>query len=355
MTMQSGNANVTPERINALAEQMREKMRASLKEIDDINMQVRLLSFNAQVEAARAGASGQAFGVVASYMGELATRTSDVAENLATQVQAEIDEMAVISRQLATDVRGARLADLALNNIDLIDRNLYERTCDVRWWATDASLTQACADPDHAEVVRHASKRLGVILDAYTVYFDLVLCLPDGRVIANGRPRQFQSVGSNVSKQEWFQSAMATSSGDEFGFQTVHKTALVGNERILAYSCTVREDGEADGAVLGVLGILFRWDALAQTVVEQTSVPAWEKELTRALVVDREGAILADTEGRMLLDRLSFEGMSNRFEEAKGFVVAEFDRARAVIAYARAPGFETYSTGWYSVVIQRLQ
>ena len=26
---------------------------------------------------------------------------------------------------------------------DLIDRNLYERTCDVRWWATDDSLVQA--------------------------------------------------------------------------------------------------------------------------------------------------------------------------------------------------------------------
>ena len=30
-----------------------------------------------------------------------------------------------------------------LTNIDLIDRNLYERSCDVRWWATDSSVVDA--------------------------------------------------------------------------------------------------------------------------------------------------------------------------------------------------------------------
>ena len=36
--------------------------------------------------------------------------------------------------------RGQRLTDLAHHMIEIIDRNLYERSCDVRWWATDAAL-----------------------------------------------------------------------------------------------------------------------------------------------------------------------------------------------------------------------
>lgn len=35
------------------------------------------------------------------------------------------------------------MTDLALNVVDLIDRNLYERSCDVRWWATDSAVVQA--------------------------------------------------------------------------------------------------------------------------------------------------------------------------------------------------------------------
>ena len=37
------------------------------------------------------------------------------------------------------------MVDLALNAIEFIDRNLYERTCDVRWWATDSAVVDCVA------------------------------------------------------------------------------------------------------------------------------------------------------------------------------------------------------------------
>lgn len=352
--MSTNDQQVTPERISELAASIQGKMGRALCEIESISTQVRLLSINARVEAARAGANGRSFGVVAGAMGDLAGRTTQVASTMSSKVQADIDAMAHISQRLSTDVRGARLSDLALNNIDLIDRNLYERSCDVRWWATDSSLVEACAAPDDPALVRHASQRMGVILNAYTVYFDLVLCDRGGIVIANGRPQQHCSVDHNLVDQEWFQSAVRSASGEDFGFQSVHVSPLVGDQRILAYSCAVREGGQAHGQVLGVLGILFRWDALAQTVVEATPVTAAEKPLTRALIIDTEGSILADTAGRMLLDRLSLPGMTQMLAQPKGFVVAEVDGAQSVIAHALSPGFETYATGWHSVIIQRL-
>ena len=59
--------------------------------------------------------------------------------------------------------RGERMMDLSLNAIELIDRNLYERTCDVRWWATDSAVVDCAASPAPAAVT-YASERLGVIL-----------------------------------------------------------------------------------------------------------------------------------------------------------------------------------------------
>ncbi len=68
-------------------------------------------------------------------------------------------------------------------NIDLIDRCLYERTCDVRWWATDSAVVDALA---HAtpHSYEYATRRLGVILKAYTVYLDLVLADHTGIIMA---------------------------------------------------------------------------------------------------------------------------------------------------------------------------
>ncbi len=40
-----------------------------------------------------------------------------------------------MTRAMSHRANGERLVDLALNAIEIIDRNLYERSCDVRWWA----------------------------------------------------------------------------------------------------------------------------------------------------------------------------------------------------------------------------
>lgn len=347
--------NVTPERIQELSNSIRMKFDDATQEIDEINKQSHMLSLNAQIEAARAGEAGRTFSVVAKSMEQLSSRTRKVADQLASHVQQDIGELSLISKQLSTDVRGQKLADLALNNIDLIDRNLYERSCDVRWWATDPSLTEACLHPDNAELTRHAGDRMSVILKAYTVYFDLVLCTPDGKVIANGRPQEFRSAGTVVEKSAWFRSALATRSGDEFGLETVHASPLVNGQRILAYSCAVREGGASTGKVLGVLGILFRWDSLAQTVVRDTPLSELERPNTRAMILDNSGLVLADTGEGVLRDHIQFKGMDRLFEEKKGFTVTEYESQPAVVAHAFSRGFETYSTGWHSVIIQTLR
>ena len=237
------------ETICRLTKSIAANMNNSLRQIDDINMQVRLLSFNAQVQAAKAGEAGRTFSVVANEIGNLSTKTAGVAESLAAQTSQDIKQLAEISEQLASEVSGNRLVDLALTNIDLIDRNLYERSCDVRWWATDASAVDALSNPT-PEKRAHASKRLGVILDAYTVYYDIVLCDLHGNVVANGRPDRFRSAGLNVSASAWFQEAIGSTSGNQFGFQSVHASQLVAGKHILAYSCSVREQGAADGKLL---------------------------------------------------------------------------------------------------------
>lgn len=184
-----------------------------------------MLALNARIEAARAGTAGAAFSVVAEEMQMLGAKTSNIANDLANKTGGAIDDLLDL---IGSSIRGTRLSDLALTNIDLVDRNLYERTCDVRWWATDSSLVDALADPT-PENLAYASRRMGVILGAYTVYFDLVLCDNQGQVVANGRPDLFKSVGENAGQANWFRQARDSRSGDDYGFETAHRSNLVNN------------------------------------------------------------------------------------------------------------------------------
>jgi hypothetical protein len=193
---------------------------------------------------------------------------------------------------------------------------------------------------------------MGVILDAYTVYFDLVLCDSSGRVVANGRPEKFNSLGQDQSSAVWFRKAMQSANGNEFGFQSAHRSTLVGNRQVLAYSCGVRTGGEANGQVLGVLGILFNWSGLAEPIVTKIPVDVSEQDLTEAYIIDQRGILLATNTGATLGSVLELPEINRVFENTKGFFVAKRAGRRICIGHARAPGFETYSTGWYSIVVQ---
>ncbi|MCF6149332.1 MAG: chemotaxis protein [Candidatus Kuenenia sp.] len=347
------NGDFSPERITRLALQLSSKMDNAIKDIQKITFQSRILSLNAKVEAARAGEVGAAFSVVATEMGSLSQEISGLVENLEGEASKDFKEIAKINENISTNYRGLRLSDLALTNIDLIDRNLYERSCDVRWWATDNSLVDALTKktPDAYD---YASKRMGIILDAYTVYFDLVLCNPEGMIVANGRSDRYRSIGEDASRSKWFQEAMKCATGDDFGWGIVHRSPLVNNELALIYTTAVRENGDKYGNVIGALGIIFKFAALAQTIVETTPLSKEEKEKSRVCIVDEKGLVLADTHHRNLEDTIDFTGKFKLFETKKGFILAEYNNEKCCIAHAKAPGYETYTTGWHSLIIQTM-
>ena len=347
------NEDISPERITILTTELSANLDKVIRDIEQINLQSNILSINAKIESARAGKAGAAFSVVASEMGTLSNAISVLVEALEKKSSNDFKEIARINEHISTSFRGTRLSDLALTNIDLIDRNLYERSCDVRWWATDNSMVEALTEKT-PQAISTACERISVILDSYTVYFDLVLCDCEGNVIANGFKNQYQSMGKNVSDAKWFQEAMKCASGQAYAWETVHRSPLVDNELALVYTTAVRDQGSANGQIIGALGIIFRYEDLAQTILENVPLSADERKRSRLCIVDDSGLILADSDHKTLEDRIDFQEREQLFAEAKGFIIGEYNGSKCCIAHASAPGYETYSTGWHSLIIQEM-
>jgi hypothetical protein len=343
--------NFTLEEVVEFTDLIAEKLDGAIDKVDSINHKTHVLSVNASIEAARAGTYGRPFGIVATNMSELSEETSKITDRMRNDTK-EILRVGSMIKSQSKDFRGNRLSNMALVNIDLIDRNLYERTADVRWWATDGSVVDALSKktPDS---YTFASKRLGVILQAYTVYYDLVLADTNGNIVANGNS-QFYSVNTNVSDSAWFTSAMRTKSGSEFGFQTVHRSPLVNSNLSLVYSCAVRENGDTKGNIVGVLGVIFKWESLSQTVIKNTPIGEEEKGNTRICIVDDSGLVLADSENKMLKDTIAFDKKTSLFSEKRNYVFTDYGGIDCCLGHAQSPGFEGYSTGWHSVIIQKL-
>lgn len=339
----------TPERISKLSVLLQTRIRDAVADIERINLQLRLLSFNAQIEAARAGESGRSFAIVSSEMVSLAQSTQSATIGISTDTESLASELAAISRELTTSVKGTRLTDLAHTNIELIDRNLYERSCDCRWWATDSAVVSVLEKDDPA-VVRQTQERLAVILKAYTVYFDIVVANLAGRIVANGRPDLFASTGMDCANAGWFASALATGSGDEFGFQSVHESPLANGERALVYSCKICQNGNAQSTPIGVLGVVFRWNALAQTIVEATAIEESARTRTQVCIVDDHAVVLASTDKASLGQTFPLENCDSLFKAGKTSIETTLNGQPALVAHAASPGYETYRTGWHALI-----
>jgi hypothetical protein len=337
-----------PETIVDLAEQVSALTRQKVADIRAITGRTKVLALNALIEAARAGNAGRGFSVVAAEVKAISGEVEMVAQHLEAELVDQAQRLESLGRRIIGQMRGDRLIDLALNAIEIIDRNLYERTCDVRWWATDRAVVDCAADPT-PENCRYAAERLGVILGAYTVYLDLWVADAEGRVIATGRASRYpRAVGAPVANEPWFRQAMACRSGDEFVAADVAPCALLDGAATATYATAIREGGRTHGAPLGVIAVHFDWAPQAQTVVDGVRMTPEERQRTRVLLLDARHRVIAASDRKGLLEEIvpleTGGAARGSYRDADG----------ATISFALTPGYETYrGLGWYGCIIQQ--
>jgi len=329
--------------INRLTAEVNQIAVDKTKAIQQITNQMKMLALNALIESSRAGAQGAGFAVVAQEVRGVGQQVESIARELETQLTKRTGDLVASIDRMSQRSRGERMVDLSLNAIELIDRNLYERTCDVRWWATDSAVVD-CAVAPEAVAVHQASERLAVILGAYTVYLDLWLCDLEGNVIANGRADRFRVAGQNVGDTKWFREARSLRSGDDYVAGDVENQPLLGNAQVATFCASVRAGGQANGAPVGVLAIHFDWEPQARAIVQ--GVRIGEHDRARVLLVDSNFRVIAASDRQGILTErisLSLNGQRSGFNQ---------DRAGAMVAFHATPGYETYrGLGWYGVIV----
>ncbi|PXW23095.1 methyl-accepting chemotaxis protein [Paraburkholderia caballeronis] len=340
-----------PQAIVELTHEVRRLATGKINEINDINRETTFLALNALIEAARAGNAGKGFAVVANQVKYVSKRISEITTGLNKELAGSLSTLTELGDSMIERLQshdGQRCADLALNMIDVVDRNLYERSCDVRWWATDSAVVECLVDQNDASA-DHASSRLAVILDSYTVYRDLWVVDANGVVVANGRHDVYPVRGHNVSSAEWFRAALKTKSGADYVASDIETVAPLRGAQVATYSTAIREGGAVNGRVLGALVIFFDWAPQADAVVKGVRLSDEEWQRTRCMIVDSSFRVIAASDSKgILAERFHLQANGKR----SGYYAAPNG---TVVSFAVTPGYETYrGLGWYGVVVQRL-
>lgn len=137
--------------------------------------------------------------------------------------------------------------------VDIMDRNLYERANDCRWWALTATFQRLLAKPELSSQEKSAiTKVLVYINKAYTVYSNLVVFDRNGYIVATSNPAYQRMVGETITA-DWAKAALQLRQSQDYVVSDFEPSPLYGNQPTYIYAAAIRHQEQTVGGI----GIVF--------------------------------------------------------------------------------------------------
>ncbi|TCS37415.1 chemotaxis signal transduction protein [Paucimonas lemoignei] len=200
-------------------------------------------------------------------------------------------------RDLYQTVIGSNLNDAEFVShllVDLLDRNLYERSDDCRWWALTPELRLRLAEQ---ELDLESTQQITAILDyinrLYTVYTRIFVYDRDGVIIASSRDGEGDaSIVGTMLDAETLAQVTALRGEQNYHVSAFSSSQLYDGAPTYIYHAAIR-DPHHDGMVVGGIGLVFdstiEFSAMLQSCLAG-------KEAAHAFYIDRQGRIISSTD-----------------------------------------------------------
>jgi chemotaxis signal transduction protein len=253
---------------------------------DAIQRELNRTVWNGNVRLVSSTDSGTDFTkVLLREIGNAGRRTQETFERSISELQETVVSAILDDAQL--------LASLA---VDVLDRNLYERANDCRWWALNGALSRhlsgqaAASDQDASEILRH-------INSLYTVYHDIVLFDATGRIVAVSNASHSSKVGRSLN-EPWVAATLELRDSQQFAVSAFAPSDLYDGKHTLVYGAAVRNESRR---VVGGISIVF------------DSAPQFEAMLRDALPRTESGDMASGCIGLFVDSRLNVVAATSEF------------------------------------------
>ncbi|CAN7239313.1 chemotaxis protein CheW [Pseudorhodoferax sp. LjRoot39] len=250
------------------------------QDADAINRALRRVVWNGQLMAGHLEGDALRLKAVLTQINQASLRTR-------RRVDMALDELAQTSLWRARR-QSRELARLAA---DILDRNLYERANDCRWWALSPALQQGLAAAAGPASWDALSAVLDHVNGLYTVYSRLVVFDPAGRIRGASRAAERPDLAGLEVPAGWVAAVQALRGSQQYAASDFADTSLHEDGPTYTYLAAVRAPGQ--GALLGGIAIVFHaareFQAILRDVLGERS--------GFAAFVDAQGRVLARSGG----------------------------------------------------------
>ncbi len=141
-------------------------------------------------------------------------------------------------------------------SIDIMDRNLYERANDCRWWALTSTFKEILSQNESISDIQkqQISSILKYINDLYTVYTNLFIYDKNGIILAVSNENETHLVGKQLTN-DWINKTLHLENSSKYSVSPFEATPLYNGKHSYIYGASITSV-ESNQSVGGI-GIVF--------------------------------------------------------------------------------------------------
>lgn len=190
----------------------------------------------------------------------------------------------------------------AMLAVEIMDRNLYERANDCRWWALNSTFRTHLSQHKNGQLISEAETQtlteiLQYINQLYTVYTNIILYDHQGKVVAVSDPTQTHLIDTVLPRPQDTAQCLAIDNTQHYIVSDFHQTPLYDNSSTYLYHAAVR-DWKNEQDTVGGIALVFDSAPEFKAMLEDT-LPKYINqtldEATFSVFTTPQGEIIAST------------------------------------------------------------
>ncbi|WP_417582805.1 hypothetical protein [Nitrincola sp.] len=225
--------------------------------------------------------------------------------------------------------------------VDIMDRNLYERANDCRWWGLSSLLRTALSELDKDSIKQTLAK----IHSLYTVYHTLYVYDKQGRYVAFSDDRYEHKVGQSVAADSGVQAVFQLKNIYEYCVSPFEPFECYQGESTYIYNAALRDMNQAD-KIIGGIGIVFdstvEFNAILNDVLprEHDVIKAGSK----ALFTTDKGVVIASSSAEHAIGEVFWPDidLAQLHKEGSTATAVRLDGTGYLIGAAKSEGYREY-------------
>ncbi|BBP43723.1 cache domain-containing protein [Thiosulfativibrio zosterae] len=252
--------------------------------------------------------------------------------------------------QVTHQTLAAEVSFLAKLAMDIMDRNLYERANDCRWWSVNPNFRRLLSleEPLTHQQRNELTDVLKAINELYTVYENIIIFDKNADVVAMSDSKNQKMLGSNIGHLSGVKAALKLQTPIDYRVSAFEKTPLYQNKPTYIYYASIAKPISSRYENVGGVGVVFNAEPEFKAILEDflpkdvngQSIPG-----AFAAFVDDHAQVISITENPMNFEvgshlQLGFNLSALRSDN--GTFEVEINHINYLVGYQLSQGYREY-------------